>query len=70
MGWSDIGGIMNMLINLKPKFGIYAFVWMYVEVDLEKGLPKAIDLQPRKWISIQKMDNVACSCATMNMAKV
>lgn len=43
---------------------------MYVEVDLEKGLPKAIDLQPRKWISIQKMDNVACSCATMNMAKV
>jgi hypothetical protein len=60
--WNDetirnIGNTLGKFINcVEPKEGLQACARIYVEVDLEKGLPKAIQLNLDSWTYIQQVD--------------
>jgi hypothetical protein len=60
--WGDevlksIGDTLGKFIDrAEPKSNMYSCARIYVEVDLEKGLPEAIKLRLDDWTYIQKLD--------------
>jgi hypothetical protein len=60
--WNDetilsIGNTLGKYIDrVEPKDGLQACAWICVEVDLEKGLPEAINLTLDKWTYLQQVD--------------
>jgi len=61
--WNDetiqnIGNTLGKYIDrVEPKDGLQACTWICAEVDLEKGIPKPINITLDKWSYIQKVDN-------------
>jgi hypothetical protein len=53
----SIGNTLGKYIDrAEPKDGLQACAWICVEVDLEKGLPEAINLTLDKWTYLQQVD--------------
>lgn len=54
---SAIGNVVgNYIDRCEPKVNIHACARICVEVDLGKGLPKAVKMKVDQWMHIQKPD--------------